>query len=161
MEAIPLASVVSELGKVVSFQVRQTISQTWIGETGKGYMVRGIWMDSELSKFFTKLFLPAGKRSYPYYPFTCKYKTVCLNILDPSPEDRRRLLPVLHNSLAFLIPEMERIEAGLKAISFSESLPIFTELKAKVDKSATEIWKSLLLTPYLNKNEQKEFRVEF
>ncbi len=34
-------------------------------------------MDADLTKFFSKLFLPAGKKTYPYYPYLCKYKTVC------------------------------------------------------------------------------------
>jgi hypothetical protein len=158
---IPLSSVLSELGKVISFVVKQTVSQTWIGETGKGYLIRGIWMDAELSKFFSKLFLPAGRRSYPYYPFTCRYKTLCLTVLDPLSESRRALLPYLHRALAFLVPEMEAIQQSLKAVAFNETLPKFQELKAKVPEQLLKPWAGVEIRAYLNTNDQKEFAVEF
>jgi len=158
---IPLASVLTEMGRVVAFTVKQTISQTWIGETGKGYLVRGIWMDMELTKFFSKLFLPAGLRSYPFYPFTCKYKTVCMFILDPTPDNRRKLLPLLHAALSLVGPDIDRIQEALKTTPFSEDLPIFAEMKARVSDGLVKAWQGLKLTSYLNGNEQKEFTVEF
>jgi hypothetical protein len=157
---VPLTSVMSEMGRVIAFVVKQTISQNWIGETGKGYLVRGIWMDSELTKFFSKLFLPAGKRSYPFYPFTCRYKTVCMTALDPSPDGRRTYLPYLHRALSFLEPEMDAIQAALKSTSFSESAPKFQELKKKVPEQLTGLWTNVAVTAYLNANGQKEFLVE-
>ncbi len=157
---IPLESVNFENGHVLSFIIRQTISQTWIGETGKGYMVRGIWMDTELGKFFTKLLLPAGKRSYPYYPFTCKYKTVCLTVADPDKEWRRRLLPYLHRAMDFLRPSMLDIEEALRNNTFSENLAIFKSLKAKVPETFYQPWVNLSLKPYLNENDQKEYLLD-
>ena len=159
-DVLPLASVLTELGKVIAFTVKQTISQTWIGETGQGYLVRGIWMDMELTKFFSKLFLPTGKRSYPFYPFTCKYKTICLTIPDPRPENRRTLLPYLHGAIKVLTPRMEDIQQSLKGATFSESLPLFQELRPLVQESLFKPWTNLTVVPYLNANEQKEFRVE-
>ena len=67
-ELIPLESIVMENGNLPRFLIDQIISQTWIGETGRGYMVHGIWMDTDLSKFFTKAFIPQGKKLYPYFP---------------------------------------------------------------------------------------------
>jgi hypothetical protein len=157
---IPLASVLSELGKVMAFIVRQSISQTWIGETGKGYMMRGIWIDSELSKFFSKLVLPAGRRSYPFLPYTCKYKTVCMTVADPSAELRRQLLPQLHRYLTFLTPEMEGIQQALKSESFDESIPLFGRLKGSLPPALAESWSKLAVTAYLNELEQKEYRLE-
>ncbi len=158
---IPLSSVISETGKVVAFLVKQTVSQTWIGETGKGYLVRGIWMDQELTKFFSKLFLPAGKRTYPFYPFTCRYKTVCMTVLDPTSENRKTVLPYLHRAVAFLEPEMESIQNALRSTSFSESSPKFTELKQKVPEYLQKLWTNIRMSAYLNANEQKEFLVEY
>lgn len=157
---IPLDSVISEAGRVAAFLVKQTVSQTWIGETGKGYLVRGIWMDLELSKFFSKLFLPAGKRTYPFYPFTCRYKTVCMTVLEPEAEKRKALLPYLHRALAFLTPRMETIQNALKTASFAESSPVFQELRSKVPQSLKERWAEVELRAYLNANDQKEFIVE-
>jgi len=159
-DVIPLVSVITELGKIVAFTIKQTISQTWIGETGKGYLVRGIWTDMELTKFFTKLFMPPGKRTYPYYPFTCKYKTLCLSILDPRPEGRKALVPLLHGALQFLLPDMEKIQQALTTESFSENLPLFKEIRARVPPTLVTPWTNITVTPYLNENEQKEFRIE-
>jgi hypothetical protein len=117
-------------------------------------------MDMELTKFFTKLFLPTGKRSYPFYPFTCKYKTICLTIPDPRPENRRTLLPYLHGAIKVLTPRMEDIQQSLKGATFSESLPLFQELRPLVQESLFKPWTNLAVVPYLNANEQKEFRVE-
>ncbi len=158
---IPLSGVVSELGKPVAFVVKQTISQTWVGESGTGYLVRGIWMDGELTRFFSKLFLPKGARVYPFFPYTCKYKTLCLSVLDPTPEDRRRLLPYLHRAFDFLAPQMEFIQKGLRNQTFSENLPIFMDIKGKVPEVLSRPWTSLAMTPYLNANEMKEFRLDY
>jgi hypothetical protein len=160
-EFIPLDAVMSEMGKIVALKVRQLISQTWIGETGKGYLVRGIWMDNDLTKFFSKLFFPAGKRLYPFYPFFCKYKTICQMVPDLSAEGKKRALPLLHRALQFLIPEMDRIQRTLKDSSFAETLPTFQEMRARVPKYWGEAWGSVAVTPYLNKNDMKEFKLEF
>lgn len=158
---IPLERVVSEPGRPVEFVVRQTISQTWIGETGKGYLVRGIWMDTELTRFFSKLFMPSGRRSYPFFPFTCKYKTLCLTVLDPFPDRRRELLPYLYRAFAFLAPEMEAIQVELKSQSFTESLPLFASIKGRIPEALLKPWTQVSVTPYLNDEGRKEFRVEY
>ncbi len=82
-----------------SFEVRQSFSQTWLGERGRGYFVQGIWIDHDLTKFFSKLFLPSGVRAYPFYPFVCRYRTVCESNIDLSPAGRLRRLPDLHRAL--------------------------------------------------------------
>ena len=158
---IPLSSILDQEDRPATLVVKQTVSQTWIGETGKGYFVRGIWMDTELTKFFSKLVMTPLKRSYPFYPLTCKYKTICMTVPNPLCEERKRLLPYLHAAIGFLAPEMERIQAALRGADFSENLPIFTELKAKADESLRKPWTEVQVTPYLNADDQKEFRLEF
>jgi AcrR family transcriptional regulator len=157
---IPLEEVVRDDGKVKSFRIRQTISQTWIGEQGRGYFVQGIWMDADLTKFFSRLFLPSGMKSYPFYPYLCKYKTVCQAIINPAPEGRKATIPYLHRALQFLVPVMDRIQSVMKSASFSEDLGFFRELKAKVPASWYEAWKNVRLESYLNEAERREFRVE-
>ncbi len=157
---IPLAEIKLENAKIRGFSIRQTISQTWIGERGRGYFVQGIWIDDDLTKFFSKLFLPAGKRTYPFYPFVCKYKTICLNIVDFSPESRKKQLPHLHHAISFLIPEIDKIQKALKNSDFSENLPIFKELKAKVPKFLSTPWENIRVDMYLNDQDMKEFLIE-
>jgi hypothetical protein len=159
-EFIPLEAVMWELGKARAFRVRQLVSNTWIGETGRGYLLHGIWMDNDLSKFFSKILLPEGVRTYPFYPLFCKYKTVCAEAVPPGPERRRRILPLLHRAIAFLAPEMERIQNSLKGESFSETMPDFIELRDRVPASWKEILKGVSMHSYLNERDMKEYALE-
>ena len=157
---LPLSGILREDGAEKSFRIRQTISQTWIGEQGRGYFIQGIWMDADLTKFFSKLFLPAGKKTYPFYPYVCKYKTVCQSLIALSPESRDALVPFLHRSLSFLAPAMERIQEEMKNASFSEEMPFFQKLKEKVPPAWYEPWKDIRVEAYLNDSEMREFRIE-
>jgi hypothetical protein len=144
-----------------ALMIHQTISQTWIGQRGKGYHVQGIWIDIELTKFFTKLFLPQGKRSYPYYPFTCKYKTICHTPLDLSAEGRKIHLPRLVRAYQFLLPRLDPILEALKKDDFEIEMPLFVQMKKEVPAPWTEAWKNLKVTPFLNSFDMKEFRIEY
>jgi len=157
---IPLQGVRTEGERIVSFAVRQTISQTWIGETGRGYFVQGIWMDLDLTKFFSKLFVPAGKRLYPFYPFVCKFKTICESVVEHESEMRKGRLPYLHGALKFLLPRLAEIQEALRGTSFSEGLESFRKLKAEVPQGLTAIWADYAIQTYLNEKDMKEFRLD-
>ena len=157
---IPLEEVVREGERVKGFRIRQTISQTWIGEYGRGYFQQGIWMDADLTKFFSRLFLPAEKKTYPYYPFLCRYKTVCQSIIGLDPDGRAAAVPLLHRSLEFLLPEMGRIQAEMKNSAFSEKMEIYRELKDRIPQSWYEAWQGIQVDVYLNDSDMREFRVE-
>ncbi len=158
---IPLQDIQVTDGKIQCFRIRQTISQTWIGETGRGYFVQGIWIDNDLTKFFTKLFLPKGKRVYPFYPFICKYKTICQTVVDLSPEGRRKSLPLLHKAIEFLSPQMETIQKSMRETPFSENLETFKTLKEQVPSAWEKVWETLTVEPYLNEKDMKEFKLEY
>jgi len=147
-------------GEPLSFEVRQSFSQTWLGERGRGYFVQGIWIDNDLTKFFSKLFLPAGTRAYPFTPFVCRYRTVCETIIDLSPAGRLRRLPCLHRALEFIAPALRRIERELRSESFSENLPLFRELKGALPAEWESFCRGLKLTAYLNAAGMREFSVE-
>ena len=157
---IPLEDVVKSADRVSRFRIRQTISQTWIGEFGRGYFQQGIWMDADLTKFFTRLFLPTQKRTYPYYPFQCKYKTVCQSLIDLDPDGRSLAVPVLHRALEFLRPAMERIQQEIKSSSFSEELDVYRELKGKIPEAWYAAWQKIRVERFLNESDMKEFRIE-
>ena len=157
---VPLEGVVSLDGKVKAFRIKQTISQTWIGEFGRGYFQQGIWMDVDLTKFFSRLFIPAGMRTYPYFPYLCKYKTLCQSVIDLSPAHRTAAIPALHRCLQFLLPVMDRIQKEMKNASFSEEMGIFRELKSKVPAAWYETWKNLRVRAYLNESDMREFRLD-
>ena len=159
VDIIPLKELISTNGRTSGGLIDQMISDTWIGETGRGYFVQGIWLDTDLTKFFSKLVLPAGKRVYPYYPFSSKYRTVCHHPIALEPEARRRAVPLLHRVKQFLQPYLEEIEQVLREEDFSESLPTFTRIKEKVPMEWQTLFAPLSMSVYLNDEEQKEFEV--
>lgn len=154
---IPLRSIRNRNGKVEAFLVDQPISQTWIGETGRGYFVQGIWIDRELTKFFSKLVLPPEKRTYPYYPVTCKYRSICYAVVQFDPEKRKRWAVRLHKIRAMLYPHIGAIQDSLKHEDFSESMRLFQELQARVPPSWSEWYADLDVRAYLNEKERREF----
>ncbi len=136
-------------------EIAQSIPFTWKGEAGQGYMVHGIWMDADINKFFSKLILPAGKRNYPYYPLTCKQHCVSMNAFgQDGPE-------LLHRARASVEPALDSILEVLHAYPFTETLPLFQELKGKIAPELGARWESLAVTVSLNEREQKEYTVAF
>lgn len=133
----------------------QSIPGTWKGESGEGYMVHGIWMDSDINKFFSKLILPAGKRNHPFYPVTCKQYCIAVNAIgqkDPG---------VLKRVEECIKPNLDRILQDLQYAPFSEKMPLFQELKASIPQDGREPWENLTITAYLNERDQKEYSIEF
>lgn len=160
-DIIPLSALGEENKRVHSFFIDQHLSDTWVGESGKGYFVQGIWIDQDLTRFFSKLFLPTGKRTYPYFPFPCKYQTICHSVLDFSPVGRRHHLKLLYQARSFLLPHFEKIQETLSREDFSEDLDIFRELKAQIPERWDTVWDPLKVNVYLNEQDMKEFEVEF
>ena len=159
-DIVPLEEVIQEDGRITGFSLRQYISQTWIGETGRGYFVQGIWIDHELTKFFSKLFIPDGKSLYPYYPFTCKYRSLCHTLINCSPEGRKTGVPLLLKATEFLEPVLETIQNQLKKEPFQPELPVFKALKKRVPPGWDKPWQNLHFNRYLNSHDMKEFLLE-
>ncbi len=156
---VPIKSVHSEDGKLSGFDVEQLISETWIGETGRGYFVQGIWLDTDLTKFFSKLFIPKGKRLYPYYPLSSKFRTVTHTPLAVDLEARRRAVPFHHRVKHFLKPHLEEIQSVLRESEFSEGSDSFLRIKAMVPDDWFSTWNDVGLDVYLNDHDMKEFEV--
>lgn len=157
---IPLSNVERIDNKVSSFTVHQTISETWIGETGRYYQVQGVWIDNDLTKFFSKLFVPDKKRVYPFYPFQCKYKTICQGVIDLDADGRKKVAPYLHRALTFITPYMKHIESALKKDDFSEKLPTFRAIKQRVPDYWSKLWNGIAIKAYLNEQDMREYIVE-
>lgn len=157
---IPLDEVVQENEGTPTFRIKQTLSDTWIGETGRGYFTKGIWMDDDLTKFFTKLLVPKTVRIYPFYPFVCRYKTICENMADLSPGFRVSNLTHLIHALEFLGPFMEDIQERLRDNQFSEEMEFFQNLKSKVPDYWNLVFQDIKIETYLNQNDMREFKVE-
>jgi hypothetical protein len=157
---IPLTQAEASGGRFARFRVDPVISSTWLDETGRGYFVQGIWMDNDLTRFFSRLLLPPGRRLYPFFPYACKYRTVCQNVIRFSPEQRQALLPQLDGVHAFLKPHMPEIEASMKASEFSEANATFRRLRELIPEAWTRLWADIGVEAYLNEQDQKEFRVD-
>lgn len=143
-----------------TFDVHQTFSQTWLGERGRGYLRQGIWIDQDLTRFFSRLFLPAGVLAYPFYPFVCRYRTLCAATIDLAAGARESKLPFLRRALDFVAPALGRIEAELHSAGFSEDMPFFRELKGSLPPVWESFWKGLSVRARLNADGMKEFTVE-
>ena len=148
-------------GSALNIPVKRLFSSTWIGETGTGYHLNGQWIDREVTKFLSRLFLPENLRNYPYYPLCCDFNTVCCAPSDLSPEGRKFFLTYFHRLLPFIDPEISDIENEFKSEKFDKQNPLYLELKKKVPDEWTKVWSSLKISAYLNENEMKEYLLEF
>ncbi|MFQ3621807.1 MAG: hypothetical protein SNJ78_12790 [Spirochaetales bacterium] len=148
------------LEKIPTFWIEKLISQSWVGEKERGYFVQGIWIDRDLSKFFSKLFLPPQSRLYPYFPFNSRYQTFCLSLLHPEMPRRNDYVNVLEKALDFLRPHIPAIENTLKNNPFSENLELYKSLKATVPAEWYGVWSALRVQPYINEQDMKEYSVE-
>jgi hypothetical protein len=158
---LPLESVSWEDGQVRSFRIRQLVSNTYMGEEGRTYFGKlGIWKDSALTKFFSRLVLPEGVRTYPFFPLSCKYRTVCAEVPFLGPHFRKKALPLLHRAISFLSPEMAKIENSLKSGEFSDKMPLFAELRGRIPAAWKESFQGYSSRPYLNDRDMKEFALE-
>lgn len=142
------------------FYMKRLISQTWIGEQGRGYVVQGIWIDRDLSKFFSKLLLPPGIRIYPYYPYNSRHTTLCLSPLFPEANRRGQYIPLADRAIRFLTPHLPAIETVLKQNEFSENLELFQRIKKEVPGEWYRDWERLRVRTYLNELDMKEYQIE-
>ncbi|RPJ04935.1 MAG: hypothetical protein EHM28_13110 [Spirochaetaceae bacterium] len=156
---IPIKQILSLPDKGMECLVREIISETWIGETGRGYRVKGIWIDDDLSKFFTRLFTSPGKRLYPFFPFVCRYKTICLSVIRFGIEALGSQSRLLKSALEILQPEISNIENALKKNRYNDDLAELAMLKKKVDPSLCSGWDDVIVETYPNQQGNREYLV--
>jgi hypothetical protein len=143
----------------VYYEIKEFISETWIDETGKGYFIQGIWMDNELTKFFSYLFINNKIHSYPYYPFICKYKTITYAPLEFSAESRLKHTETLEKVYNFLFPFIHDIEKEFKNSIFSKDMELYKKLKQKTEKECYNDFSSLKIKRYLNSKDMREYEL--
>ncbi|MBN1523407.1 MAG: hypothetical protein JW904_02885 [Spirochaetales bacterium] len=139
------------------YVIKNLISETWIGETGRGYRVKGIWMDDDLSKFFSRLFLLPEKRLSPYFPFVCKYRTICEQDLISHPQYHQTKVKLLHEAIRLIEPEIPVIQHTLRKASFTEDMAIFQAMKKKVDSALYARLDNVIVKSYLNSQGLREY----
>lgn len=162
MDLVPLRAASREQGRITALSVEQSVSETWIGETGRGYMRSGIWLDRDLSLFFSRLFTPEGRRTFPYQIFTCKYRTIAHTACYLDLEQLKKSVPLLHRARTFLLPRLRDIESALRSVAqngFTEELPQFRVMRQLVSEEWSLIWKEFDIQVYLTEDDKREFRL--
>ncbi|TVQ26764.1 MAG: hypothetical protein EA382_04955 [Spirochaetaceae bacterium] len=142
--------------------VEQSISETWIGETGRGYLRQGVWLDRDLTRFLTKAFVPSDRRLYPYFPFSCKFRAITHATVALTGDERSRSVATIDRARSIVLPRIREIEDSLRRVAhdgFTEQLPTFDSLRIEVDRRWPDRWNGWTMRRYLNKEEQREFEL--
>ena len=145
---------------VPALLIDENISDTWVGEQGRGYPARGIWIDREVNKFFSRLFIEDNKRIYPFYPLTCKYRTICQSLNVFSQEARMQRLEAHHLIRNFIVKYLPDIEAALSRKEFSQDIEVYKRIKEQIPKNLTNIWTATSVSMHLNAEGMREYYVE-
>lgn len=161
-DVFPLAQLDTRANRITNMKIEQVIHDTWIGETGRGYMRAGMWLDRDLTKFFSRLLTPGGLQTYPYFPFACKYRSISHATMATSEEERRRAVQIAHRGRTFLLPHVAEIEESLRNVpsnEFREDLPEFRRIRSLAGSQLDAAWKGFAIRTYLNENDEREFEV--
>jgi hypothetical protein len=143
-----------------SMLLQEVFSETWVGETGRGYFVQGIWIDRDLTRFLSTAVTPRGHRIYPYFPVTCKYRSLGLSLVEFGAESRARYVGILAGIYATIAPRAREIEGALKEQDYDPSMPLLEEMRDAMPRELTEPWRRFSTRPYLNDRDMREFALE-
>jgi len=156
-EVLPLESWDSAPGEKRLF-LSKLFQKTWEGESGQGYFLTGRWIDREISRLLSRVALPQGAKVFPYYPLRCRHDTLSVRCLTPTSEGRKLAAQVLETAWPLVTPWAERIQTELKALPFQDDHPLIEPLRQQWGPVLAPLWASYRLEPYLNENDQKEYR---
>lgn len=131
---------------------------TWMGEEGRGYFTTGRWLDQELTKLLSRAALAPGVRSFPYCPLRCRYETLASRVVTPTPEGRRRAAAALDSALPLVAPWASQLQERLRDDPYRDDHPLLAELRQDWAGRLEKRWGDFRLEPYLNEQEQKEYR---
>lgn len=143
-----------------SLLIREIFSETWVGETGRGYFVQGIWIDRDLTRFLSTAVTPRGHRLYPYFPVSCKYRSLGISLVEFSPSGLETYAALLKGICDIVEPRARDIEAALKEQDYDPSMPLLEELRSTVPQRLSEPWRRFSTKPYLNDRDMREFVLE-
>jgi hypothetical protein len=133
-------------------------TETWEGESGRGYSLTGRWIDQEITRLMTRAALPPGTRSFPHYPLRCRFETLSARCVTPTAEGRKRAAAVLDAAWPLVAPWAGRIQADLKADPYREDHPLVESLRRAWGDRLASRWGGFRIEPYLNSQDQKEYR---
>jgi hypothetical protein len=143
-----------------TLRVREVFSETWVGETGRGYFVQGIWIDRDLTRFLSAAVTPRGHRLYPYFPVSCKYRSLGISLVEFNTGALEEYASLLTGVCKTLEPKVREIEAALKEQDYDPKMPLLEELRDRMPPELTEPWRRFSTSPYLNDRDMREFALE-
>lgn len=137
------------------------INETWIGERGRGYFAQGIWIDRDLTRFLSALVDPGMRPLYPYYPFSCRFRSVAHAPPSWTGDELSRSAQRLSEILAVVKPSLREIESVLRDSPFSRELPVFRTLRESIPDWVRRSFAALRARAYLTDDDRKEYILEF
>ncbi len=143
-----------------TLRIREVFSETWVGETGRGYFVQGIWIDRDLTRFLSAAVTPRGHRLYPYFPVSCKYRSLGIALVEFAAEALEGYASLLTGVCESIEPRAREIEAALKEQDYDPKMPLLEELRNQMAPELTEPWRRFSTRPYLNDYDMREFALE-
>lgn len=156
-EVLPLTSWTLD-GDIQEFYLTKLFQPTWLGESGRGYFVTGQWLDRDISRLLSRAAFPAGVKTFPVFPLRCRYETLSVRCLSPTPEGRKRSAEVLEVAWPLIEPWTGRIQADLSAEPFRDDSPLVPDLREAWGPRLSLLWGDYRLEAYLNDHDQKEYR---
>ncbi|MEI8092617.1 MAG: hypothetical protein WCG80_00230 [Spirochaetales bacterium] len=156
-EVLPLASL-DATPTEKRLYLAKLFQNTWKGESGRRYHVEGQWIDQDITKFLSRMVLTPGRKTFPFYPLRCRYNTLSASCVDLEPEGRRKAAAILDTAWGQIASSSTEIQDHLQAAPFSEDLPLFQRLREVCRPLVEPRLGDYRLEPYLNADEQKEYR---
>ncbi len=141
-------------------QPQRLINETWIGERGRGYFAQGIWIDRDLTKFLSALVEPEEHPLYPYYPFSCRFRSVTHAPPAWSGSELSRAAQRLSEVLAAVTPWLREIESVLRGAPFSRELELFRSLREAISDWVRRSFGAIRTRAYLTEEDRKEYVLE-
>ena len=137
--------------------VPKLFQKTWKGESGRGYFVTGSWIDHDITQLLSRVALPVGAKAFPCYPLRCRYESLSVRCLSPTPEGRLKAAQILVKAWPLVRPWAHRIESALKDEPYREDHPLVEQLRDQWGEQLSSLWEPYELTATLNSANQKEY----
>lgn len=159
---IPVDALIMPVAQVDSDTVRveRYISSTWIGETGRGYLTQGIWVDRDFSKILSQIVNRNSSRAYPWFPVSTRYNTISYRPIELTMhaiDELTHHVATIRHSLA---SHMSEIESLLRSGDREALSGLAETLAAAFPERERERYRGIRTRPYLNEFDQKEYQIE-
>ncbi len=143
-----------------TLKIRRYISSTWIGETGRGYLTQGIWMDRDFTRILSQIVLKEHAKTHPWYPVCVRQNTLGYAPVEHTRHAIDSLLPHIARLEAFFAPHMSEIETLLRNGEKTRIAELADELTARYPPDERKRYTQFQTKAYLNEFDQKEYRIE-